>query len=336
MRTAYCASVYRVRKANGNASPRRSLDNDRFSVIDPRPPHDPNMPLKILFAFAAAFLSTACPAEIVVNDATGATIRLDAPARRIVTLAPHLAETLFAAGAGKWLVGVVEYSNYPEEARRIPSVGSYSHFDLEAIAALKPDLIVAWESGNSPAHLEKLRKLGFTVFVSQPDRIEDIPLELRRLGALAGVSAIADAQAARLEARLHALRTRYSALPRVRTFYQIWQQPLTTIGGKQVISTVIRLCGGENVFESLEPLAANVTVESVIAANPEVIIASGMDKSRPEWLDDWRRWTSIAAVPRDNLFFIDPDLMQRHTPRLLDGAEQLCEHLETARARRPR
>jgi iron complex transport system substrate-binding protein len=302
----------------------------------PGKPYNLKMPLKIFFALAVAFLSFPSAAQIAVIDASGATIRLDAPARRIVTLAPHLAETVFAAGAGKWLVGVVEYSNYPEEAKRIPSVGSYSHFDLEAIAALKPDLIVAWDSGNSPAHLEKLRKLGFTVFVSQPDRIEDIPVELKRLGALAGVSAIADAEAARLAARLYALRERYSALPRVRTFYQIWQQPLTTIGGKQVISTVIRLCGGENVFESIEPLAANVTVESVIAANPEVIIASGMDKSRPEWLDDWRRWASITAVARDNLFFIDPDLMQRHTPRLFDGAEQLCEYLETARARRPR
>jgi iron complex transport system substrate-binding protein len=292
------------------------------------------MLLKTLLALMLSFFAAAARGEVATTDGTGAPIRLEAPARRIVTLAPHLAETIFAAGAGRWLVGVVAYSNYPEEAKKISSVGSYSHFDLEAIAALKPDLIVAWESGNSPAHLERLRKLGFSVYVSQPDRIEDIPPELRRLGVLAGTSEIADAVAARLEARLSALRARYSALPRVRTFYQIWQQPLTTIGGKQVISTVIRLCGGENVFGALEPLAANVTVESVVAANPEVIIASGMDQSRPEWLDDWRRWASITAVARNNLFFIDPDLMQRHTPRLFDGADRLCEYLETARKRR--
>ncbi|MDR2507759.1 MAG: cobalamin-binding protein [Candidatus Accumulibacter sp.] len=262
-------------------------------------------------------------------------LRLEKPARRIVTLAPHLAEMVFAAGAGDRLVGVVDYSTYPEEAKKIPRVGGYSHFDLEAIVALNPDLIVAWRSGNSPAHIEKLQKLGLPVYVSQPDQIEDIAQELLHLGALADTRTAANAEAARLRARLKALRDRYASLARVRTFYQIWKQPLTTIGGKQIISSVIRLCGGENIFDSLEPLAANVTVESVVAANPEVIIASGMDQSRPEWLDDWRRWASIAAVEQNNLFFIDPDLIQRHTPRLLDGAERLCEHLETARSRRP-
>ena len=109
-----------------------------------------------------------------------------------------------------------------------------------------------------------------------------------------------------------------------------------TVGGQQIISNVIRLCGGDNVFEKLGTLAPTVTVEAVIAANPEAIVASGMGESRPEWLDDWKRWTSITAVARDNLFFVPPDLIQRHTPRLLDGAEQLCQHLETTRSRRPR
>ena len=293
---------------------------------------------KSLKFFAALLLACAAApvhAEATSGEDSGTPLRLEKPASRIVTLAPHLAEMVFAAGAGDRLVGVVDYSTYPEEAKKIPRVGGYSHFDLEAIVALNPDLIVAWRSGNSPAHIEKLQKLGFPVYVSQPDRIEDIAQELMRLGALADTRAVANAEAARLRARLKALRDRYASLARVRTFYQIWKQPLTTIGGKQIISSVIRLCGGKNIFDSLEPLAANVTVESVVAANPEVIIASGMDQSRPEWLDDWRRWTSILAVERNNLFFIDPDLIQRHTPRLLDGAERLCEHLETARSRRP-
>ena len=109
-----------------------------------------------------------------------------------------------------------------------------------------------------------------------------------------------------------------------------------TIGKDQIISDAVRLCGGDNVFGKLETMAPRVTVEAVIAANPEIIVASGMGDARPEWLDDWKRWTTIDAVKRDNLFFVQPELLQRHTPRILEGTERLCEHLETARSRRPK
>ncbi|WP_291995017.1 cobalamin-binding protein [Candidatus Accumulibacter sp. ACC003] len=276
-------------------------------------------------------------AEVAVSvvDDAGTTIRLARPARRIVSLAPHLTETLFAAGAGERVVGTVEYSNYPPAAAKIARVGGYSQVDLERVAALQPDLVIAWQSGNAAAHLDRLRALGLPIYISQPDRIEDVAREIERLGVLAGSSAVADRAAASFRERLAGLQKRYGSRPPVRSFYQIWKQPLMTVGGKQIISDVIRLCGGDNVFGKLETMAPTVTVEAVIAANPEAIIASGMGESRPEWLDDWRRWTSITAVARDNLFFVPPDLIQRHTPRLLDGAEGLCRHLETARARRP-
>ena len=145
----------------------------------------------------------------------------------------------------------------------------------------------------------------------------------------------ARAAAARFRERLAALRTRHAERPKVRVFYQVWNQPLMTVGGQQIISDAIRLCGGENVFAALKPMAAAVTVEAVLAADPEAIVASGMGEERPEWLDEWRRWPSLTAVSRDNLFFVHPDHLQRHTPRILDGIERLCEHLETARARRP-
>ncbi|MEI7614551.1 MAG: cobalamin-binding protein [Betaproteobacteria bacterium] len=292
--------------------------------------------LKVLFAFTLFCAFAAVGAEVVVQDDLGNTVRLAQPAKRIITLAPHMAETLFAAGAGSALVGVVEYSDYPEEVKKIPRVGGYSRFDLEAVVALKPDLIIAWFSGNAPAHVQKLRDLGFPVYVSQPNRIEDVASELERFGILAGTSAVGNAAAAKVRERHAALQKRYSQRPLVRTFYQIWKQPLTTVGGKQIISSVISLCGGENVFGKLDALAPVVTVEAVIAANPEAIITSGMANSRPEWLDDWKRWTSITAVARDNLFFVQPELIQRHTPRLLDGAERLCQYLEVVRSRRPR
>ena len=281
-------------------------------------------------------LAANAQAEIKVTDDTGRTLRLARPAQRIVTLAPHMAETLYAAGAGERLVGTVEFSDYPPEAQKVRRVGGYSRVDLEAVAALKPDLVIAWQSGNAPATIDALRALGLTVYVSQPDRIEDVAREIERFGELAGTEKIAAPKAAELRRRQAALQREYAGRPTVRVFYQIWKQPLSTIGGKQIISSVIRLCGGENVFGALETMAPTVSVEAVLAANPEAIVASGMDAARPEWLDDWRRWPTISAVARDNLFFVPPELIQRHTPRLVDGAEILCRHLESARQKHPK
>ena len=285
---------------------------------------------------AAGWLHAQTLGAVEVVDDSGATLRLAQPARRIISLAPHLTETLFAAGAGGQVVGTGEYSNYPPAAAKIASVGGYAQIDLERVVALRPDLVIAWQSGNAAAHVERIRALGIPVYVSQPDRIDDVASEIERLGMLAGSKAVADRAAANFRQRLAALHKRYGSRPAVPTFYQIWKQPLMTVGRRQIISDVIRLCGGDNVFGQLETMAPTVTVEAIIAANPEAIVASGMSESRPEWLDDWRRWTAITAVARDNLFFVPPDLIQRHTPRLLDGAELLCQHLESARSRRPR
>lgn len=282
----------------------------------------------------AAFFATA-HAEVVVQDDTGATVRLAAPARRIVSLAPHATENLFAAGAGRQLVGVVDYSDYPAAAKRIRNVGSYERPDLETIVALKPDLVVVWQSGNAGGVVKRLQALGLPVYQTQPDRLEDIPANIEKLGHLAGSEAVSARVAADFRQRLAALRTRYAARPAVPVFYQAWHQPLLTVGGDQIISDVIRLCGGANIFAGLAAKAPTVSVEAVLAANPEAIVASGMGRDTPVALDDWRNWKRIQAVTRDNLFFVSADLMQRPTPRLLEGAEQLCRHLETARGRRP-
>ncbi|MCP5228280.1 cobalamin-binding protein [Accumulibacter sp.] len=294
-----------------------------------------NLPRLLLLACLLSASSLLRAGTVEVLDDVGTTLRLAQPARRIVSLAPHLTETLFAAGAGERIVGSVEYSNYPPAAAKIARVGSYSQIDLERVIALRPDLIIAWQSGNAAAHVDRLRALGFPVYVSQPDRIEEVASEIERLGVLAGSAPVAGRAAASFRRRLAALQKRYSRQPPVPTFYQIWKQPLMTVGRRQIISDVIRLCGGENVFGMLETMAPTVTVEAIIAADPEVIVASGMGEQRPDWLDDWQQWTAITAVARGNLFFVPPDLIQRHTPRLLDGAELLCQHLETARGRRP-
>lgn len=287
------------------------------------------------FCLIALLIAAPALADIAVRDDTGQTIRLARPAQRIVSLAPHITENLFAIGAGGRVVGTVDFSNFPEAAKRIPRVGGYEKIDLEAVAALRPDLVIAWESGNIASHVAKLKAIGLPVLLTDTKRIEDVPADLERLGELAGARDEARAAAAQFRSRLAALTARHAARPRVATFYQVWNQPLMTVGGGQIISDAIHLCGGDNVFAGLRQMAAAVTVEAVLAANPEAIVASGMDEARPEWLDEWRRWPALTAVARNNLFFVPPDHLQRHTPRILDGIERLCGHLDTARSRRP-
>ena len=273
-------------------------------------------------------------AQIHVVDDAGNDVVIDAAAQRIVTLAPYLAENIFSAGAGDKLVGTVDFSDYPVVAKQVRRVGNYTRLDLEAIVSLRPDLVIAWQSGNTAAHIERLRSLGIKVYMSEPSGLKEIATEVERFGKLAGTEKEAAREASAYRSRLANLTRKYSNESSVSTFYQIWHQPLATVGGEQIISSVIHLCGGKNVFGNLKQLAPVVSIESVIAANPEAIIASGSDASRPEWLDRWKDWKMIAAVGRDNLFSIPPELMQRHTFRLLDGAQMLCEQLSVVRSRR--
>jgi iron complex transport system substrate-binding protein len=231
-------------------------------------------------------------------------------------------------------VGVVEYSDFPEAAKRVRQVGDFARPDLESIAALKPDLVVIWQSGNISGVLQRLAGLGLTVYQTQPDRLDDIPSNIEKLGRLTGSEGVSKRAATEFRQRLTRLRVRYSQQPPVKVFYQTWHKPLMSVGGNQVISEVIRLCGGDNIFAGLNSKAPNVSLEAVLAANPEAIIASGMGYETPIGLNEWRKWKQLKAVARGNLFHVPADLMQRPTPRLLDGAELLCRDLESVRIRR--
>lgn len=278
--------------------------------------------------------ATPARAAVSVTDDAGRRVVLPAPAQRIVSLAPHVTELLYAAGAGAKLVGAVEYSDFPPAAQALPRVGSSSAVDIEAVAALKPDLVIAWQSSTRAAQYGQLDRLGIPVFVSEPRSLDDIPRTLELLGRLAGTSQVAEAAALDFRTRRDRLAARYASRPSVGVFYQIWDRPPMTVNGEHLISAVMALCGGRNVFADLAILAPTVTEEAVLAAAPEVIVASGMADSRPQWLDAWRRWRSLPAVARDNLYFIPPERLQRNTPRVLDGAAQMCEQLEKARAKR--
>jgi iron complex transport system substrate-binding protein len=274
---------------------------------------------------------------LAVKDDYGFDIVLETPARRIVSLAPHLTELLYDAGAGAKLVGAVEYSDYPAAARALPRVGSDAGIDLEAVLALRPDLVVAWPNAGSVQAVNRLAALGLPVFRSEPRELEDIPRTLERLGALAGAEKQANRAAAEFRARLDALKKKYAnrtGQTPVRVFYEVWDRPLQTVNGQHVISKVIRLCGGENVFSSLPVIAPEIDREAVLRANPEAIIGSGSDGTRPEWLDKWRAFPGLAAAAKGQLYSLPPDLIQRHTPRLLEGAERLCRLLDRVRTAR--
>ena len=270
-------------------------------------------------------------AAIELTDDDDLVVRLDHPAARIISLAPSLTELVFAAGAGKKLVGVVEYSDFPPEATALPIVGRYNLLDLERILELEPDLILAWKSGNPRASVARLRELGLTVYTAEPKKLETIAAYVKKLSMLAGTESEAAEAIELFEKAYEELRNQFSHKSPVKTFYQVWDAPLMTSGGNELINDIINLCGGQNIFSDLQLLAPKVSVEAVLVRNPEVIIASGMDIERPEWLDNWKQWPSLTAVKKDNLYFVPPELLQRHTPRALLGAQQMCEHIDHAR-----
>jgi iron complex transport system substrate-binding protein len=269
-------------------------------------------------------------ADITVSDDAGRQVQLVGPARRIVSLAPYITELLFAAGAGDAVVGVTEFSDYPEAARAITRVGGGTGLDLEAILALQPDLVVAWQSGNPAAQVQRLQSLGLTVFMSEPRQLMDVPNTLLRLGQLAGTEPVAQANAGSFIRRYEQLRQRYAQRPVVSVFYQIWEQPLMTLNGEHLFSDVVRLCGGRNVFSDLPALAPQVDIEAVLAVDPEVIVVAADDDDSP-LLAAWERWPSLSAVTHGHVYAIARERLVRHSPRILDGVEALCVIFEGAR-----
>ena len=286
-----------------------------------------------LGSLVAIFMACDARAAVTAKDDTGNIILLVQPAQRIVSLAPHATEILFAAGAGAQVVGVVAHSDWPREARALPKVGDANALDLERIVALKPDLVVAWPY-TMPAQLAALQMRGTTVFVSDPKSVAGIARDVEALGALAGTDGTARANAATLRTRYESLTVKYAGAPAVSVFYEVWNEPLQTIGGRHLISEAITLCGGTNVFGALTLPAPTVSLEAVVAAAPEAIIAGSDDGRRPAWLDNWKRWSSMPAVRYNNLFVADGDLLHRSGPRFVDGVEALCSMLARARTNR--
>jgi iron complex transport system substrate-binding protein len=287
-----------------------------------------------LFVMLFAVAAGAHAGAVTVTDDRGKAVTLPLPAQRIVTLAPSVTELVYAAGAGDRLVGVASYSDYPPAAGTLAQVGDASRIDFERVLSLNPDLVIGWKSGNHAADVERIEQLGFPVFMVEPETLGAISQSLRAVGALAGTAATAQRAAEEFEHGVAVLRKRYAARAKVRVFYEIWHAPLMTVNGRHMISDVIRLCGGANVFAGLAPLTPVVSLEGVIAAQPEVVLGGSSATTTEEFAAQWRRYEQFTELRNVRALYVDPDRIQRQTPRVLEGAETVCRHLDEVRSTR--
>ena len=252
---------------------------------------------------------------------------------RIVSLAPNLTEIAYAAGAGAALVGTVEYSDYPEAARGLPRVGDGWRIDLEQVLALRPDIVLAWSSGTPARTIEQLRATGLHVVEVPTFRLADVPAALRLVGEMAGTRPVAEAAAARFDGEMQRLRRQHAGARPVRVFIEIDDDPLFTVNGRHIISEVAGLCGGRNVFAGLPQIAPQVDVEAVLASDPDAILSTDDTIADPRAL--WLAWPQLRAVRLGTIYSLPSDTVTRASPRLVQGAADLCAALDATRGKLP-
>jgi len=284
-------------------------------------------PARVAVVLSVLLTPAAAHADITVIDDSGHRVVLSAPAKRIVSLAPHVTELLFAAGAGAKIVGVSAASDYPHEASRLPSTGNSTRLDLDRIVRLKPDLIVAWTSGNNPRQIVQLKKQGYVVFESEPKNFEDIADTLEKLGKLSG-SPQGLAAAARFRDAIASLRHQYQGSEPVTVFYQIWASPLMTLNDQHLVSQALSLCGATNIFGKLPQLAPTVSREAVLVANPDAILISD---EYANGLSNWRKISSLKAVRQQQVLSVDGNLLNRAGPRMPEAIASLCKQIDRVR-----
>lgn len=256
---------------------------------------------------------------------------LAAQSPRLVVLAPHLVEQLYSIGAGGMIVGTVEHADYPAEAVTIPRVGNYAGLQLESILALKPDLVVFWQSGSPAAEISQLQRLGIRTAGFEPKTLDDIATDLERLGSLTNQQAQASQQASAVRSRLAALRQLYQQKKTVRVFYELWDEPLSTIGPGAWPLQALQLCGAENIFADASGAYPLVSAEALLQRQPDLIVQP-ISTTEPRRLTDYSsRFSSLKAVQLQQRAQPNADLLHRATIRTLDGVAELCQLIDRSR-----
>jgi iron complex transport system substrate-binding protein len=286
-----------------------------------------SLPALLLLVICTASQSLA---DISLPNSDGSTLVLESTAGRVITLAPNLAEMVFDAGAGSRLLATVEYSNYPEQAARLPRIGDAFRFDLEQILAFQPDLVIAWSSGNPAAALERLESLGLKVWRTEMREPMDIAALLENIALATGIEQAGKEAASRVRQTLRQLEEQYAGKSPVSYFYQVAERPLFTLNGNHIVSRGLALCGGVNVFSGQTSLAPQITRESVLLADAEVFFAPFIPGSGDP-LEHWQSWPRLRAVRNDALHHLDADGISRATPRMLDSLQIACTLLDRNR-----
>jgi iron complex transport system substrate-binding protein len=291
-------------------------------------------PTRYPLAVAAALAlgsATAAPARTVTDD-LGRQLEVPAAPLRIVSLAPGATEMLFAAGAGSQVIATVEYSDEPAAARRVPRIGDAVAIDMERLVLLHPDVVVAWPGGGNAAQRAKIARLAIPVYDQQVGTLSDLAPAVRRLGILAGTPARAALAASAIEARLTALRRSFGsghgAQRPPSVLLQVWNRPIYTVGGRQLMSDALTVCGARNVFADLPEPGPAVDLEAVIARNPDIIIAAGPPGESARWLQDWKRFPMLRAVRSGRLIAFDDQALSRLGPSVIGATEELCRAIE--------
>jgi len=287
--------------------------------------------MSIAAGVVAAFLasgSLAQAATISVTDDAGRTVTLPHVPRRIVSIAPGATEMLFAAGAGARVIATVEFSDEPTEARRVPRIGDSNAIDMERVVALKPDVVVIWEGGSNIGQVAQLERLGIPLYRERVGRLAEIAPSLRRLGALTDTRAAAEKSARDVEARIAALAREFDGRAPITVLLQVWNRPIYTVGGSQMMTDSLRLCGGRNIFADLKTQGPAVDVEAIIARNPQAIVAVAPPGTADDWLEEWKRFPSLAAVKNGALIPFEDQRLSRLGPSAVGGTEALCKALD--------
>jgi vitamin B12 transport system substrate-binding protein len=247
-------------------------------------------------------------------------------AERVVSLAPSLTEIMLELDAGDLLVGLLDGGERPSAVKHLPSVGNFGRLELESLLQLQPDLVLLWPDSISLSQRQQLQQLGVPVLVAEPRKLAELAEQFVEIGTRVGRAEQGRHLQQRFNTGLAELRQRYRRERPLRLFYQVWDVPLYTLGGGQIISDALGVCGAENIFADLTLPAPQVSVEAVLARNPEVILAGVQQQ-----LDAWNIWPALAAVEREQLWLLPDAGLERPSFQMLGALEQLCERLAGAR-----
>lgn len=280
-----------------------------------------------------AIMAKAQAQAIELIDDAGRAVYLAAPAKRVITLTPHITEMVFAAGGGDRLVATVSASDYPAAAQKLARVGDGLHPNPEQVAKHRPDLVMGW----MPMQVEYLDPLNVPVFISAPMTLDDIPDSIEAIGILLGTREMASAKAQSLRDQLLQLdKPRPPGERPVRVMIQLGPNPDFSLNDSHILSDVIRLCGGVNVFGDSGAIAPRISTESVLATKPDLVIV-GTDKKEKQTdaaalaLTYWKK-AGLDAATHGRVYGLDADVIFRPGPRLIEQAGTICKLIDQARA----